>query len=172
MSLRCTPSAPRRANRWQFEWLRTAVCAALIVLPLLGNAMRSQVHAQPLDSDETRFETYDVRIDPKGRALAAYQIEVYDASGAARIVGIEGGAHPAFAEPPYFDPAAMQHDRVILAAFQVSGAVPEVETRVATLHVEVPRGAKPDFQVLVEVATTGSGEEIPVAASVSKHEPQ
>jgi len=53
------------------------------------------------------------------------------------IVGIEGGEHPAFREPPMYDPKAMQHERVIIAAFNTapSDELPR-ENASATIHLE------------------------------------
>ena len=123
-----------------------------------------------LAEEPVRFVAYDVWIDPHGRSLAAYQLEIVDAAGVARIVGIEGGEPPAFAEPPYYDPAAIQTDHVILAAYQTRAEVPHQATRVATLHVELPSGKSPEFQLHLTVATSPEGEDIVAAASVSKGE--
>ena len=57
-------------------------------------------------------------------ALAAYQIEFSVTNILTKIVGIEGGQHPAFREPPFYDPKAMQQERVIIAAFSTDNAEP------------------------------------------------
>jgi hypothetical protein len=73
---------------------------------------------QPAASDvAVRFLTVDIFVDTKDKPLAAYQIEFSATNTVAKIVGIEGGEHPAFRDAPYYDPKALQQERVILAAF-------------------------------------------------------
>ena len=50
------------------------------------------------------FRVVDIFVDAKGKSLAAYQLEWKVASHNAKIVGIEGGDHPAFKQPPNYDP--------------------------------------------------------------------
>ena len=45
-----------------------------------------------------RFRPLDIYVDIPAAALAAYQIELVVEEGDAQIVGVEGGAHPAFKE--------------------------------------------------------------------------
>ena len=61
-------------------------------------------------------------MDSGSTPLAAYQIEFTATNGIARIVGIEGGAHPAFRQPPFYDPKAIQHEHVIIASFSTANA--------------------------------------------------
>src|SRR5256885_1567618 len=79
-----------------------------------------------------RFATVDVYVDSSHDVLAAYQLEWTGQSANARIVGIEGGENSAFKEPPYYDPNAMQQERVILASFSTANAakLPRGKTRV------------------------------------------
>ena len=65
---------------------------------------------------QTRFVTMDLIIDPKGEPLAAYQVEITAPAGV-KFVGIEGGQHPEFRKTPFYDPKAMQSERLIVAAF-------------------------------------------------------
>src|SRR5438552_2611435 len=94
------------------------VKAASIALVLFSGVAASVV-GQQTDADEgrSRFGAMDIFIDSGSTPLAAYQIEIAATNGLAKIVGIEGGEHPAFQQPPFYDPKAMQHDRVILAGF-------------------------------------------------------
>ena len=119
---------------------------------------------------DTHFETLDVYVDPEGRALAAYQLEVVDVSGNARVVGIEGGEHPAFEKPPYYDPEAIEREAVVLAAFHVGDDVPSHETRVATIHYAVATGTEPEFEVHLQVAASPSGHEVPALVRISQGE--
>lgn len=118
----------------------------------------------------TRFTTIDVVIDTEKQPLAAYQVDIRDTRGVARIVGIEGGEHPAFAEPPYYDPAAIQNDRVILAAYSLAGTedLPRGRTRVATIHVQITGGTEPDYASRLIVAADTAGENIEAQLSLRK----
>ena len=94
-------------------------------------------------ADETsaivRFRAVDIYIDLKQNTLGAYQLEWASKNPGARIVGIEGGESLAFRQPPYYDPKAIQHQRVILAAFSTAKAekLPKGKTRVATIHLQM-----------------------------------
>ena len=134
------------------KWLR----ASILLLSLQA------VSAGPQAAETAvRFETVDVFVDTTDKALAAYQLEFFATAGGAKIAGIEGGAHPAFATPPYYDPKAMQEERVILAAFTTedAAALPVGRTRVATIHLQT--GPDPaEFQVQLQAAADAAGETI------------
>src|SRR5690349_2445231 len=66
---------------------------------------------------EFRFRAIDIFVDSGSNPLAAYQLEFLATNGVAKITGIEGGENSAFKNPPHYDPKAMQHDRVVIAAF-------------------------------------------------------
>ena len=114
-----------------------------------------------------RFETVDVFVDTRDKPLAAYQLEFFAAAGDAKIAGIEGGAHPAFATPPYYDPKAMQQDRVILGAFTTDDAeaLPVGTTRVATIHLQTMGIDPPDFQIRLQAAADAAGRTITAEAT-------
>ncbi len=101
--------------------------------------------------------------------LAAWQIEVWAPEAQIQLVGLEGGEHAAFAEPPYYDPVAKErgHERLIVAAFSTSDDLPTGSTRVARLHLHVVGAAKPDLQVRLDVAATRDGSPIPAAVSLA-----
>ena len=71
-----------------------------------------------------RFEAVEVDIDSGDKPLAVYQLELLDPTHSTVIVGIEGGEHAAFAKPPYYDPAALSRNRVIIAAFNTGNELP------------------------------------------------
>lgn len=136
-----------------------AICAAL--LAALGLVLGGPV---PQES-EPRFGWVDLYLDPAGERLAAWQLELDDPAGRSLVVGIEGGEHPAFAEPAYYDPAAMRGGRVILAAFSLAEELPAGRTRVARVHLEI-RGPEPlESRVRLLVAGGPGGEPITAAAS-------
>jgi hypothetical protein len=138
------------------------------ILVLMGQAMLAGQQAP--ETGAPRFEAVDVFVETTGKPLAAYQLEFFAATGNVRIAGIEGGAHPAFAIPPFYDPKAMQRERVILAAFNTAAAsdLPTGRTRVATIHLETRGERRPAFQVQLEAAADPSGQTI--AADVSFEE--
>jgi hypothetical protein len=140
------------------KWLR----ASILLLSLQA------VSAGPQAAETAvRFETVDVFVDTTDKALAAYQLEFFAAAGGAKVAGIEGGAHPAFATPPYYDPKAMQQDRVILAAFTTddAGALPAGRTRVATIHLQTAGTDLPDFRIRLEAAADAEGRKIAAEAT-------
>ena len=115
----------------------------------LGVMARAQ---QPGDGPDAvaptvRFAAVDVYIDAGDRPLAAYQFELSASAGEFKIVGIEGGEHAAFAEPPYYDPAALSRDRVIIAAFNTGDDLPNGKVRVARVHVQVIGEPSPAYDV-------------------------
>jgi hypothetical protein len=114
-------------------------------------------------------------VDPGGEALAAYQVDVRagvagDADGAdgahqpvprvVQIVGIEGGEHPAFREPPYYDAQAMAGDRAVLAAFTLGRDVPREATRVARVNLRVEGPGEPRVDARLMTAGDPSGDRI------------
>jgi hypothetical protein len=125
---------------------------------------------QALEEGPSRFGAVDIYLDPKGAPLAAYQLELRATNGFARIVGIEGGDHPAFHEPPFYDPRAMQKDRVILAAFSTAAAdtLPNNRTRVATVHYETRDRATPQFKLTLKISAGPDGKLTAVAASLQE----
>src|SRR5689334_1766283 len=80
----------------------------------------AQEPAALANGDVSRFMVVDVQLDSGAESLAAYQLEFLSTNGTVKIVGIEGGEHAAFKQPPYYDPAAMQQDHVILGAFNTA----------------------------------------------------
>ena len=111
-----------------------------------------------------RFQPVDIFIDSHDVPLAAYQFEFAAKSGQIALVGVEGGDHAAFREPPYYDPAALYNDRVIIAAFHTGRDLPTGHTRVARLHLQIT-GEEPEFDVRLDVSATSDGK--PIAASVT-----
>ena len=110
-------------------------------------------------SGETlRFDAVHVFIDTGAMALAAYQLSLRATTGNVRIVGIEGSDHHAFANPPYYDPIAIQGDRVIIGAFSTADvdSLPIGRTRIATIHVQITGGqAEYDAQLTVSAGVDG-----------------
>ena len=140
---------------------RVALCI-VVLLVLIGAARRTQ---SPASEPSARFTSVDLFVDPRGQPLAAYQLECLADPSRVTLVGVEGGEHPAFREPPYYDPAALSGNRVILAAQNTGIDRPSARTRVATLHRRVVGGGQPTDDAKREVE--GNRDGTPVAADVT-----
>lgn len=105
-------------------------------------------------SDQQRFMPVDIFVDPHGEPLAAYQLELIDRNRSIKIVGVEGGETPAFTAPPYYDPKAIAHHRIIVGAFSTAKVLPTSKSRVTTLHVMQEGKTDPDLHVKLTAAAT------------------
>jgi hypothetical protein len=144
-------------------WKACATIAAFLLLSVF------QLFAQATDS-AIRFRTVDLYVDTKDKSLAAYQLEFTAGGANAKIVGIEGGEHPAFSEAPFYDPKAMQQERVILAAFSTKPAagLPKGKTRVATLHLQTRGTEELELTVKLQAAAGPNGETVKAETSVQE----
>lgn len=132
----------------------TRAIAAGAVLALLA---ASAARADDATESRVRFVHVTIYIDAGERALAAWQVEFLVRAGDVEVVGVEGGEHPAYAEPAYYDPSALREDRLILAAFDTGTNLPTERTRVATLHLMVRGAATPELDVRLVVAADPDG---------------
>jgi hypothetical protein len=142
----------------------TLTLAVVLGCLACGPRVLGQSTTQPPAADNVRFGYVDIYVDTHGKPLAAYQLEL-KATASVKIVGIEGGEAAAFREPPYYDPAALMNDRVILAAFNTGSDLPAGKTRVARVHVRIAGGAVPEYSISMQVAADASGK--PIAATAS-----
>jgi len=117
-----------------------------------------------------RFEAIDVFLDSGAESLAAWQVELRSIDEDVEIVGIEGGEHPAFSEPPYYDPRAMNQRRVILAAFETGNDLPTGRSRVARIHVQVKGPGSRVWHSEVTTSANAEGQRIPASLTLSKAE--
>ena len=159
------PIANRRNGR-----LKICATGAALATTLFGVQLNAQ---QPDTNNPTvRFRAVDIFVDAQDQPLAVYQLEfsVTNANAGAKIVGIEGGEHPAFAEPPFYDPKAMQQERVIIAAFSTNAVsqLPSGKTRVATIHLQTRGAAEPELLLKLRVAADANGNKIPAEASAEE----
>lgn len=137
---------------------------AILFTLLCGHAFAQQ----PATNAAMRFEAVDIFIETRDKPLAAYQLEFAITNGVAKIVGLEGGEPAAFREAPFYDPKAIQHERVIIAAFNTSSPAPSGRTRVATIHLQVSGELPKEFEVKLQVSADGRGNKIPAIASAQK----
>ncbi len=130
----------------------------------------SLTSAQQTTTNTIRFQAVEVLVDSKDVALAAYQLEFTITSGNAKIIGIEGGEHPAFAEAPFYDPKAIQQERVILAAFSTQPAdkLPSGTTRVATIHLQISGADELKFETKLTTAASSDGNKITAIISATE----
>ncbi len=144
----------------------------IVLIILAGLFVAAPIRADRTWEDEqkVRFAPLNVYIDSGAEPLAAYQFELKTTAGEVKIVGIEGGEHPAFADPPYYDPAALMQDRVIIAAFNTGDQLPTGKTRVATLHLQIIGDTEPEYELELTVAGTYDGEQIPAKITFEKGE--
>ena len=143
--------------------LVTCLAAALV-------APRVALASKVIDA-RTRFAPVHIYLDSGDRPLAAYQFELRAAKGRIWIVGVEGGAHAAFKEAPYYDPAALMHDRIIIAAF-TGQDFPTGRTRIATIHLQVTGDTAPEYELELTVAADDKGESISVESHLAKGDKQ
>lgn len=134
---------------------------SLGLLVLLCSA-QAQDEAAP-----ARFASVNVYVDASASALAAWQVELADGGGV-QIVGVEGGEHPAYAKPPYYDPKALMDNRIILAAFTTGKDLPTGKTRVARLHLRIEAGAEQKFEVRSSLAATSDGTEMKATVTLEE----
>ena len=140
--------------------------AALLILLVAGAPFGASEDPITTTSLASRFATVDLFVDPHDNPLAAYQLEFVADRARVTLVGIEGGEHPAYAQPPYYDPKALSGNRVILAALSTATDLPRSRTRVATLHLRVTGGdTEPTYEAKLEVAGNPQGK--PIAADMT-----
>ena len=116
---------------------------------------------------QARFANVDILVDPHGTSLAAYQLEFVADPKRVTLVGIEGGEHAAFVQPPYYDPKALAGNRVILAALNTGKDLPSGKTRVARLHLRIIGNDAPALSAKLVVAASSNDKTIPADVSVS-----
>ncbi|MGQ9589648.1 MAG: hypothetical protein ACUVYA_05055 [Planctomycetota bacterium] len=122
-----------------------------------------------------RFRALDVFVDAGAEALAAYQVEISAESDGheamsgtePKIVGVEGGEPEAYASPPYYDPAALQGGRIVLAAFTTADAPPRGRMRVARIHMAEPEGTEVRCSTRLVVAAAPGGSRIEAAVELA-----
>jgi len=133
-----------------------------LIVPVL--AQQSEQDIPPVQP-KVRFAPLHIYLDSGSQPLAAFQFELKAAAGQIKIVGVEGGQHKAFKEAPYYDPAALANDRIIIAAFNTGRELPEGRTRIATVHLQIIGDAEPDYELKLTVAADANAKEIPAKIS-------
>ena len=149
--------------------MKRMLCLLMVISVVLPAA-----HGQRYETIDpnVRFTWVDVIVTSADAPLAAYQLELVAKTAGVAIVGIEGGDHPAFKKPAYYDPAALAKNRIILAAFTTANDLPSGKTRVARVHVRIAGDVAPEVAAKLIVAATTDGKEIKASASVVQADSQ
>jgi len=148
--------------------MRRMCFLSLVLLPLflMFGAASDVATEQPAIS----FVPLHIYLDSGEHELAAYQFELKAEQGDVKIVGVEGGDHPAFRDAPYYDPAALSQNRIIIAAFSTDKTLPTGRTRIATLHLQVIGDVTPDYELELTVSADAEGKPIPTTITFEQGE--
>lgn len=149
--------------------LSAAFVAAASVTAIIAWAQDAPADP-PASQRASRFTYVDVYIDSGRSPLAAYQFELTADRGKITIVGVEGGEHTAFTEPPYYDTAALQNDRIIIAAFDTGDELPSGRSRVARIHLMVSTDTPPAYRVELTAAADLDGRRIDAKITLEEGE--
>jgi hypothetical protein len=122
----------------------------------------AQQYGQRYETEQpkVRFVSLPVYIDSGNRALAAYQFELKTTKGQIKIVGLENGEAP----------AALAHDKIIIAAFNTGNNLPTGSTRVVSLQLQIIGDTEPQYQLDLTVAADADGNKIPAEITFDKGE--
>jgi hypothetical protein len=167
---------PHPQSRSQAVRLAQIGWTAISILLVLVFGLAAELPAQQSADEEgrARFCAVDLFIDSGSTPLAAYQVRFAITNGAAKIVGIEGGEHPAFRQPPFYDPKAIQNEVAIIASFNASPAaqLPSGKTRVATIHLRTTGSRSPQFELKLQTAANAQGTKIGCDVSFEQRKTQ
>ena len=139
----------------------------IIIVPVLAQQSEQDITTV---KPKVLFAPLHIYLDSGNKSLAAYQFELKAATGQIKIVGVEGGQHKAFKDAPYYDPAALANDRIIIAAFNTGSELPTGRTRIATIHLQIIGEAEPDYEIKLTVAADADAKEIPAEITFEKGE--
>jgi hypothetical protein len=165
-----------RQQRWTAVRLKRIGRLAWSILVVLLFGLAAELPAQqPADEEgRSRFCAVDIFVDSGSTPLAAYQVRFAVTNGLAKIVGIEGGEHPAFHQPPFYDPKAIQNEVAIVASFSTAPAaqLPSGKTRVATIHIRTSGARPPGFELKLQTAADAQGNKIGCDVSFEQRKTQ
>jgi hypothetical protein len=164
--IRNLKSEIRTTRKWRgglAVLLVAVVVASLWAVLARGAAPQAAAQAEGVVAGEAkaRFVPVDVYVDTGTKKLGAYQAEVVAKN--AKVVGVEGGESKAFNDAPYYDPAALQGGKIVVAAFSTDETLPNGLTRVARLHFMTEgaaAGGLPEMATKLVVATDADGKTV------------
>ncbi len=120
------------------------------------------------ESESVRFRAMDVVLDSGEKPLSAWQVEITGDLAHSKIVGVEGGDVEHYSKAPYYDPAALQGGRIIIAAFTTEEDAPAGRIRVARIHLAESGGGVPEYSARLIAAATRGGEQIDVPVELKR----
>jgi hypothetical protein len=151
--------------------MKKVIVIVLLSISIIVPVLARQTDVEyPENQPKIRFAPLHIYLDSGNKSLAAYQFELKAATGQIKIVGVEGGRHRAFEEAPYYDPAALANDRIIIAAFDTGSKLPKGRIRIATVHLQIIGDTEPDYVLKLIVAGDADANEIPAKISFEKGE--
>lgn len=138
----------------------------ILTLALIMTVTLVAYCTSPVPNDQAvLFLPVRLFIDSHEQPLAAYQFEL-KTSANVNIVGIEAANHPAYPQPPYYDPAALMQQRIIIAAYSLAPNLPTGKTHLATLHLQITGDSDPQLTPELILAATENGETIPATITL------
>ena len=152
--------------------MKRFILASLIAVLAIDHPQAFGLRLPPGMAVQTRvrFAPVAIYLDSGSKPIAAYQFELKAAGGQIKIVGVEGGEHAAFKEAPYYDPAALANDHIIIAAFNTGSDLPTGRTRIATIHLQIIGDAEPRYQLKLMAAADSEGRDIPAELTLQAGE--
>ncbi len=147
-------------TKWVWVLAAVLVCGAV----LAGVGRQEQLVG-------VEFVAVDIFIDAGDSAIGSYQIEFDGSRGgqSVTLVGVEGG-ESVYASAPYYDPAALSDNRVIIAGLSTAEKLPAGRVRVARLHLQQADAGKTEYRVFLMAAGDESGARIEAQVSVEPTE--
>jgi hypothetical protein len=139
------------------RWLTILIC--VLAAPLFGQ--------EAVENFQVHFRAVAIYVDSSKIPLAAYQLEFSVTNVLTKIVGVEGGQHSAFRDAPFYDPKAIQQERVIIGAFSTDKPenLPTGKTCVAVIHLETIGEERPIFNLKLQTAGDSAGNKITATAT-------
>jgi hypothetical protein len=137
-----------------------AVIILITVSMIVSVWGHSEQEEEKSNQPKVRFAPLHIYLDSGKEVLAAYQFELKTVSGQIKIVGVEGGEHTAYKQPPYYDPAALARDRIIIAAYNIGQDLPTGRKRIATIHLQITGDIQPKYELNLVVGANAEGENI------------
>lgn len=115
----------------------------------------------------SRFIRRELHIDPGGRPLCAYQLELTYDDAKLTVCGVAGGTGPVYAAAPHHDPRGLSSGRLVLAAFTLDdAAAPRSRTCVVQLHLlSIDQGVR-SLRVRLVAAADSEGTKFPAPVHV------
>lgn len=149
---------------------RYLLLSLIVTCSAITLAVPRAAQARKVIEPKVRFAPVHIYLDSGATPLAAYQFELKATAGQIKIVGVEGGAHAAFNDAPYYDPAALMQDRIIIAAFNTGPDLPAGRTRIATIHLQITGDIAPEYELEPMVAADADGQEIAAELTLERGE--